>query len=122
MLFGEVGVNLGNVNDEVDTMKLWWRILSKLKWDQKWNGYRFVSLEEYKEREEMLNEMVKIMPRKIIPIGPVDEEEEGIKNGQTPEEACKARIWRRANKNPGNMNDPEYKRLGEFFFGKVKDE
>ena len=57
------------------------------------------------------------MPHKIIPVGLADEEEEGIRNGQTPEEACKARIFKRANKNPGNEKDPEYQRLVEFFFG-----
>ncbi len=46
-------------------------------------------------------------------------DDEGIENGQTPEEACKSRIFNRAFRsgNPAALETPEYKHLEKFFRG-----
>jgi len=48
----------------------------------------------------------------------LDCDAEILKNNQSREEACKSRIWNRLN-NQKNIpfDDPEYKRLRDFFFG-----
>ena len=51
-------------------------------------------------------------------------DQDGIENGQTPEEACKSRILDRAFRSgiPSVENDPEYKRLFKYFHGNDEEE
>jgi hypothetical protein len=45
-------------------------------------------------------------------------DEEGVKQGQTPEEACKSRIYKRmCDQRYTDESDPEWQRLHNFFHG-----
>jgi hypothetical protein len=47
---------------------------------------------------------------------------EGIENGQTPEEACKSRIYNRAFRsgNTSVLESPEYRHLEKYFWGELE--